>query len=240
MKKEYIDFDLTNDNRKYLLERGVRMWSDPDEDIVGRYYNINYLKARSMDELIDVTYDSLEKISDETNFYRIYKFCVEFYPSQLYAKIYTIFNTYWDWEKYHFDDDDEDDEYGEDRLEYSEMEIDKSIEWLNETFDEVVDEIIPDTSKKRRIQILVDSGGPINHLLKMQKELFYEVKKNIGLNQIYKIENEFHLINETLFDDKWSTIRGKLFFIFKNDCDDDYNKAQVEKDFDEIYRMYPD
>jgi endonuclease IV len=240
MKKEYIDFDLDDYNTKRDLEKGYKIWSDPDEDIVGRYYNINYLKASSMDELIDVTYDSLEKISDETNFYRIYKFCVEFYPSHLYAKIYTIFNTYWDWEKYHFDEDDADED-GQDRLEYSEMEIDKSIEWLNETFYEEVDEIIPDFSKKRKDQRLMGTHWEgINYLLKDQKEIFHDINENIGFDQIYKIENEFYTRYVTQFDEKRLTDFCRFFFIFKNDCDNGYNEDQVKKNLYDFSQMFPD
>jgi hypothetical protein len=235
MKKEYIDFDLDDFDTKWDLEKGYKIWSDPDEDIVGRYYNINYLKAQSMDELIDVTYDSLEKISDETNFYRIYKFCVEFYPSHLYAKIYTIFNTYWDWEKYHFDEDYDDDD-GQDRLEYSEMEIDKSIEWLNEIFDEEVEEIIPDFSKKRKEQRLIWWDLNINCMLKEQKEYFHNLKTNIDFNQIYKMEIEFY----TIYDKKLLNNYGEVFFIFKNECDDGYNELQIQKNLAEFDRMNPD
>jgi hypothetical protein len=238
MKKEYIDFNLDDFDTKRDLEKGYKIWSDPDEDIVGRYYNINYLKARSMDELIDVTYDSLEKISDETNFYRIYKFCVEFYPSQLYAKIYTIFNTYWDMEEYKEDDED-DDEEEQGIPKYSEMEIDKSIEWLNETFDEEVDEIIPDLSKKRKEQRLIGlHWWGINYLLKDQKESFHRINEKIGFDQIYKIENEFYTTYETIYNAL--TDFCEFFFIFKNDCDNGYNEAQVKKNLYDFDQMFPD
>jgi hypothetical protein len=233
MKKEYIDFDLDDYDTKWDLEKGYKIWSDPDEDIVGRLYTINYLKAPSMDELIDVTYDSLIKISSKIYFYRIYKFCIEFYPNQLYVKIYTIFNTKWDLKEY---------KTCQTRPKYNRLKIDKGIEWLNETFDEVVDEIIPDTSKKRKMRSLIWMDYNIKESLNEAKSLLNEVKTGIDFDQMYKIENEISTeygVNPNGIDEIIN-IFGEFFFIYKNDCDDGYNEAVVKKSLEEFDRMFPD
>jgi hypothetical protein len=233
MKKEYIDFDLDDFDTKRDLEKGYKIWSDPDEDIVGRLYNINYLKASSMDELIDVTYDSLMKISSKIYFYRIYKFCIEFYPSQLYAKIYTIFNTKWDLERY---------KTCQTRPKYSRLKIDKGIEWLNNTFNGKVIEIAPDVSKKRKRCALIWLRYNIKDALNEAKYLLNEVKTSIGFDQMYKIENEISTeygVNPNEIDEIID-IFGEFFFIYKNDCDDGYNETVVKKNLYDFDQLYPD
>jgi hypothetical protein len=224
MKKEYIDFDLEDYNTNYLLEKGVKIWSDPEEDIVGRLYAINYLKAPSMDELIDVTYDCLGKITSKIYFYRIYKFCVEFYPNQLYVKVYTIFNTKWDLEMYK----------DKKRLKYSRIKIDKGIEWLNSTFDEKVNEMSPDVSKKRKKRTFIWRSFQVTDMLNNEKYILNEIKTTVGFGQIYKIENEIY----TKYNKKNDrlTIYNRFFLIFKNECDNEYDENQdVLKTFDQLY-----